>query len=174
MKRYAGFTLIEILVVLFIVSIMSGIVVAHLPRFSRTADLDTEARRLSQLLDMVKQDALLEAVEYGFKPAHGGYSFYVYDDTSQTWNEVTDRPFQERQLADGVELDAKVEATDLKLGDDANAKGDDTAKPPPILILSSGETTPFELTLSMPNEHLSRTLVADGYGKIEWQDDADK
>ncbi|HKI74686.1 MAG TPA: type II secretion system minor pseudopilin GspH [Pseudomonadales bacterium] len=166
MKRRAGFTLIEILVVLFIVSIMTGIVVARLPRFSKTGDLDTEARRLQQLLGMAKQDALLEANEYGFKPEHTGYRFYIYDDAAQKWTPLADRPFQPRQLEDGIQLDAQVEDTDLKLGDSKNDKA-----VPPILLLSSGETTPFQLTLSLPAEHLSRTLVADGYGAFEWQDE---
>ena len=167
-KRQAGFTLIEILVVMVIVSIMTGIVVANLPRFSRTGDLDTEARRLNQLLDMAKQDALLESREYGFKPGHAGYRFYIYDDAANKWTELKDRPFQARTLGDGIQLDATVENTDLKLGDGSEDKA------PSILLLSSGETTPFHLTISMPSEGVSRTLVANGYGDFKWQDDADQ
>lgn len=166
MKRDAGFTLIEILVVLFIVSIMSGIVVAHLPRMSRTGDLDTEARRLQQLLGMAKQDALLEADEYGFKPEHTGYEFFVYNDEAQKWKPLTKRPFQQRQLEDDLVLDATVEDSPLKL-ENNNGKS-----APPILLLSSGETTPFHLTISMPSTGKSRTLVADGYGEFQWQDNA--
>lgn len=166
MKGHAGFTLIEILVVLFIVSIMAGIVVAHLPRMSRTGDLDTEARRLQALLGMAKQDALLEANEYGFKPEPTGYGFYVYDDAAQQWNALTQPPFQERKLEEGLVMDATVEDNPLKMGDDKDKSA------PPILLLSSGETTPFQLTLSMPDAGKSRTLVADGYGDFEWQDDS--
>lgn len=166
MRRSAGFTLIEILVVLFIVSIMTGVVIARMPSFSRTGDLTTEEQRLKQLLEMASQDALLQANEFGFKPARDGYQFYIYDDAEQRWHEMTESPYQARKLDDGIELEAKIEDNDLKLG------GDDAHNPPPILILSSGETTPFDLTLSMPDKGVSRTLEADGFGDFNWQDDA--
>lgn len=166
MQRRAGFTLIEILVVLFIVSIMAGIIVAHLPRMTSTGELDTSARRLVQLLGMAKQEALLEADEYGFKPEHNGYRFYVYDDAAQKWTPLTERPFQERRLPEGLELTATIEDNRLTLADDKDKSV------PPILLLSSGETTPFDLTLSMPSRGASRTLVADGYGAFEWRDDS--
>lgn len=166
MKRQSGFTLIEILVVLFIVAIMSGIVVAHLPRMARSGNLDTEARRLKELLAMAKQNALLEANEYGFKPEHTGYEFYVYDDLAQKWTPLTKRPFQKRQLPDGLVIEATVEDSQLKL------KSENKHSAPPILILSSGETTPFHLTISMPSAGRSRTLVADGYGEFKWQGNA--
>jgi len=41
-----GFTLIEILVVLFIVSLLTGLVVANLPAFVSQADFEEEAERL--------------------------------------------------------------------------------------------------------------------------------
>ena len=166
MKRTMGFTLIEILVVLFIVSIMSGIVVANLPRMTRTGDLDTEARRLDALLSMARQDALLEANEYGFMPERNQYRFYVYDDMAGQWKLITESPFQTRHLSSELALTATVENSPLKL----EGKGKD--KMPPILLLSSGETTPFHLTLSMPSANRSETLVANGYGKFEWQQDA--
>ena len=166
MKQIAGFTLIEILVVLFIVSIMSGIVVANLPRMTRTGDLDTEARRLDALLSMARQDAILEASEYGFMPDRNEYQFYVYDDMAQQWKLLTESPFETRHLPSELALTATVEKSPLKLA------GKDKSKTPPILLLSSGETTPFNLTLSMPSADRSKTLVANGYGKLEWQNDA--
>lgn len=166
MKHTAGFTLIEILVVLVIVSIMTGVVVARIPSFSSTGDLTTAADRLKLLLDMASTDALLEAREFGFKPGHKGYEFYLYDEVAQKWVKQEDPPYEARELPDGVQLDVKVEDNDLKLG------GDDAKKMPPIMILSSGETTPFELTLSMPGKGVSRTLESDGFGDFNWQDDA--
>ena len=166
MKRQSGFTLIEILVVLFIVSIMSGIVIANLPSMSRTGNLDTEAMRVKHLLDLAKENALLEANEYGFKPEQTGYEFFVYDDMAQKWKLLKNPPFEQRKLADGLTIEATIENSALKM-DGKNKKST-----PPILLLSSGETTPFHLTISMPSAGKSRTLVADGYGAFKWQDNA--
>ena len=74
-----GFTLIEILVVVLIVSIMSGIAVTQLPGFVQRGDFDLESRRLKTLLDMAREEALVQATEYGFKPVKEGYAFYQFD-----------------------------------------------------------------------------------------------
>jgi type II secretion system protein H len=75
-----GFTLIEILVVVLIVSIMSGIAVTQLPGFVQTGDFDLESRRLKTLLDMAREEALVQATEFGFKPDEEGYAFYKYQE----------------------------------------------------------------------------------------------
>jgi type II secretion system protein H len=72
-----GFTLLEILIVLFIVAVMSGVVVANLPSFARAGDFDTEARRLKTLLDLARLEAQVQTAEFGFKPSHDSYEFLV-------------------------------------------------------------------------------------------------
>jgi general secretion pathway protein H len=163
MRRISAFTLIEILVVLFIVSIMSGIAIVNLPSFATSSSLNTESERLRQLIEMVREEALLQANEYGFKPYGTGYSFYLYDDEILAWKQITERPFQSRELSDGVELKVSIEETEFGVWDEEEA--------PPILLLSSGETTPFELTISVRGGDRARTLVADGYNTVKWSDE---
>lgn len=178
-QRVPGFTLIEILVVLFIISIMSGIVVANLPQFARTGDYDLQARRLKVLMEMARDDALLQADEYGFRPEPDGYRFFVYDDLGEAWSEIETRPYQARQLEDGMTLRLEVEDSTITLGggdDDEQGEGDGQGArdAPPVLLLSSGETTPFRLTIATEDENWSKTLVADGYGELKWADEQDE
>ena len=56
----AGFTLIEILVVLFIVSLLTGLVVANLPGFVTTADFEEETQRLKFALEQGLEKAQIE------------------------------------------------------------------------------------------------------------------
>jgi general secretion pathway protein H len=157
-----GFTLIEILVVLFIVSIMTGIAVVNLPRFTQTADFDTEADRLKVVLEMLRDEALVQANEYGFKPETNGYQFFIYDDLQQNWVILEERPFIERELQGKVRLSLTVEGDELNLGEEGEA--------PPVLILSSGEITPFELEIQSEIDHeIVRILECDGYGAISWR-----
>ncbi|HIG43638.1 MAG: type II secretion system minor pseudopilin GspH [bacterium] len=160
----AGFTLVEILVVLLIVSIMSGIALANLPGFTQTRDFDTEARRLKTLLDMAREESVIQAAELGFAPTEDGYGFQVYDEFNQKWLEYEQSPFQQRSLPDNVELELEVENQDFTL----TAETKSTI--PPLLILSSGEITPFTLTLLQGSE-LQRSMRSDGYGDIEWLED---
>jgi len=160
----AGFTLVEILVVLLIVSIMSGIALANLPGFTRTQDFDTEARRLKTLLDMAREESVIQAAELGFAPTEDGYGFHVYDEFNQKWREYEQSPFQQRRLPDNVELELEVENQGFSLTTEKKSII------PPLLILSSGEITPFTLTLLQGSE-LQQSMRSDGYGDIEWLED---
>jgi general secretion pathway protein H len=157
-----GFTLIEILVVLFIVSIMTGIAVVNLPRFTQTGDFDTEADRLKVVLEMLRDEALVQANEYGFKAETNAYQFFIYDDLQQNWVILEERPFIERELQGKVRLSLTVEGDELNLGEEGEA--------PPVLILSSGEISPFELEIQSEIDHeIVRILECDGYGAISWR-----
>ena len=57
-----GFTLIEILVVLFIVSVMTGIVVSSIPTLVVTDTFDTEMRRLKALMTLAHPMTLADGL----------------------------------------------------------------------------------------------------------------
>lgn len=159
-----GFTLIEILVVLFIISIMTGIALVNLPRFTQSGDFDAEADRLKVVLEMLRDEALIRANEYGFKPEPDGYQFFIYNELQQRWDLLEERPFAQRSTKNKIQLSLNVEGDALTLGENDEA--------PPILILSSGEITPFELEVqSGTDAGFVRVLVSDGYGSISWRDD---
>ena len=154
-----GFTLMEILVVMFIVTLLAGLTLTLLPGFARSADLDAEARRVELLLDMAGHEAALDSVELGFRLTQTGYEFLQYDHAAQTWQKAGS-PFHERRLPEGLRF--------RLLGDDAAPllQGEDL---PPVLILSSGETTPFRLVMEAGDESETRTLTTNGWGEFFWQ-----
>ncbi len=156
-----GFTLVEILVVLFLISVMTGMVVVNMPSFTQTAEFDREARRLELLLQMARTEAVLDSIEYGFKPTDRGYMFFRYDDALQSWQQAGE-PFHEREFSDEIRLRVRADNGALRLSGDSV---------PPVLILSSGETTPFEMELESKLSGKRKTLTTDGYGNIAWQTD---
>ena len=102
-----GFTLLEILIVLLMVSVLVGVTVPNLPAVVDTADYDLEARRLELLLNMARGEAVLDSVEYGFDLTEQGYEFFRYDDTLQRWRRQ-ESPFQARRLPDSLRLIVRV------------------------------------------------------------------
>ena len=158
--RSKGFTLIEILVVLLIITILAGVTIARLPTFSRNADFDTETRRLQLLFNMAYQESILDSTEFGFRLTDDGYKFLKFDDGSQSWKDA-ESPFQMRSLPD--ELRLVIEAD----GERFSFLGENL---PPILILSSGENTPFRLILQSREQKASRTLMSEGYGEFVWEE----
>ena len=46
----------------------------------------------------------------------------------------------------------------------------DEASPPPVLVLSSGEMTPFELLMeNVEDPNLNSVLSTDGYSEVDWE-----
>jgi len=158
---YRGFTLIEILVVILIVSIMSGIALTQLPGFVQKGDFNLESQRVKALLELAREEALVQTIEFGFKPDDEGYAFYTYNEITQDWTEYNERPFHRRVLSEEFSLELQIADEKLVLSDE-----EDT---PPLLLLSSGETSPFTLTIYQ-DENLSRSMSSDGYGDIKWSD----
>ncbi len=164
-RRPIGFTLIEILVVMFIVSVMTGIAVVNMPAFVSSGEFETESRRLMTLLRMVQEEAIMQGEEYGIRVEPTTYEFLVYDEAARAWTPITARPFNARVLPEGMELLLEVEedAAGLSL-DEEEESG------PEVMIFSSGEVTPFELILAQPDANLARQLGTDGYRAIEWRE----
>lgn len=167
--RRKGFTLLEVLVVLFIVSVMTGITVINLPGFAQTDVFDYESDRLKAVIGMLREDAIMQSNDYGLRIQrldagdNYGYEFYVYDANYQDWQALTELPFSPRSLPDEFALSLKVEGDDVQLQGEAA---------PPVLILSSGEVTPFTLLIAhRDNVALNRTLGSDGYSDVDWQEE---
>ncbi len=159
----SGFTLIEILVVMLIVSIMMGIAAVKLPGNSSAMELKQESERLVALFTMASDEAVISGRELGFNIKKERYTFYEFRDATENWVSLEEAPYQARSVAPGVELLLKPEgSTTLRQS---------KKKTPSILFLSSGEVTPFELTVFRANESGSGYIIStDGFSGFETRD----
>lgn len=178
-----GFTLIEILIVLCVISVMTGLVVVTLPGFVQSNNLEREAERLKLVLEVAVEEALVQSRELAIQPARDQYRFYVYDELNQRWYEMNSPPLGPHRLAEDVSLNFSVESKPFTLSldnssdftddEDSQSASKSKKKPPPILFLSSGETTLFTLTLISVHGD-SRTLETDGFGSFKWLGEGDE
>lgn len=100
--RWAGFTLIEVLVVLLIISIMLGVIGVNLMRDPQDLARE-EADRLALLLQAAQQEAVLQGQVYAVDISDNGYRFLRLDDEGQL-QPVADDILRERQLPPGVTI----------------------------------------------------------------------
>jgi len=156
-----GFTLIEILVVMVIVTVITGIAVATMPMLVTEREFDREAHRLKAVLELASERAIVQAEEIGFTPEGDGYYFSRYDPLSQRWDKLAESPWQPRQLAEGISLELEIEGFDYE----------QPRNMPPILLLSSGELTPSNIILADAGNE--RMLTTDGLSGFQWQDELD-
>ena len=174
--RGSGFTLIEVLVVVLIIAIISATVVLGLGNFSDDRELRNDARRMTALIEMTLDEATLQGRDFGLELMQNGYRFVEYDPLTEQWFEVIgDDLMRPRSLAEETEFNLfledkrvllKVDAADTEKSDDDDGNiGDDYL--PHILVLSSGDITPFVLEIFRNSDRTSIQLSASPAGELK-------
>jgi general secretion pathway protein H len=138
-----GFTLLELLAVLFIIGIIvsfAGLSVGQ--RTSRVAQ--DEAERLYGLVRMAGEESVLQGRELAVEFTRESYRFLELAEDNQWISIEEDSLFRERKLPPEVNIDLLVEGAAASFGDEKNL--------PRIFVLSSGELTDFELSFSLDDE----------------------
>lgn len=158
--RGRGFSLLELLVVLVILSIMAATAVLSLGDFGGDDRVDQEARRLLALMQLSSDEALLQGRDVGVYLEEDRYRFMLYSRDSLTWVPLdTDQTFRERILPEGLFFALVVEDQEVVL---EPTDDDDEALEPQIAIFSSGESTVFELYLG--REFSDEQIIIEGVG----------
>ena len=149
-KSARGFTLIELLVVLVILGALTGMAVLGSGMAASPArQLNDEAERLAGLLRVLLDEAVLDNREYGVRFERQSYQVLRYEPQRGQWQE----------LEDG----SKVHALTLP---SRTGKGAAKMPVPQLLILSSGELSPFRLRLSGRERGAPALLIAsDGFSE---------
>jgi general secretion pathway protein H len=147
--RAAGFSLIELLVVIVILAIMAGMVLISMGTLRSVEPAETEARRLTALLELLGEEALVQGRDYGVEFFADGYRFLSFDPDSGLWSVVQDEAsLRPRTLAGELRLVLAVDGREVVVdaADYERVRRRDEIVPQ-VAIFSSGEFTPFELFL---------------------------
>lgn len=184
LKRQSGFTLIEILVVVVLISIILSMATLAITTGTPKERLHTEAKRFTALLQLAQDDALLNGAEFGIVLSDKSYQFVI--STDEGWQPVANNNnLRKRELPEDMEFDLELDFQDASLKSSVEKIGDvskigDVEKfedskenkfKPQIYLLSSGEIAPrFSLHLLMPDASVSFSIqgVEDGSVKIQY------
>ncbi|MBW4053312.1 MAG: type II secretion system minor pseudopilin GspH [Proteobacteria bacterium] len=116
--RAAGFTLLEILVVVLIIGIMTAVMVLSMNFSGHDTELRTESKRLLALMKYTRDQAELQTRNYGIVFGRHGYEFVVYGVRSGAWRQVfEDEVLRERTLPPGLDFKLVVDARSIVLHD---------------------------------------------------------
>ncbi len=154
--RNKGLTLLEILVVLFMIGIITGLAVLSV-NYDESEQLNKEAQRLTALIRLNQEEALLRGEQRGVGFTKSGYQFYILDPENR-WLPLEDSDLlKAHQLPKDFRLQLSLEGRLVPLSQ--------TIDKPQVLLLSSGESSDFNLILSaadLPGYQLS----ADASGQL--------
>lgn len=138
-KKISGFTLIEILIVMLIISIVSMVAVTTLSK-NQNKELENAAFTIQSQIKLAEEEALLRPATLGFGVAKDKLIFFIYKEGSKsTWQPLKDAVFHSSLKMDFVKIALRVENKYVPLDGE-----------PKIIIFSNGNITPFKLTLEQP------------------------
>jgi general secretion pathway protein H len=169
----AGFTLIEVLVVLVLIGIIISFAVLKVGGDRRADELDRSARTFAAVLELASDVAISRSEEWGVRVDAEGYRFVVLGQDKQDgkrdkaaqnkWIDVENDPvFRARAWDRGMRVELELEGRDALL-EDADKEEDK----PSILLLSSGEMTPFVATFSARETKARAQVEGDGLGNVK-------
>ena len=166
----AGFTLLEILVVIVIAGIIVTMATLAVGVLGRDREMQDQAERLWAVLQQAREETELQGFDIGLRIGAASYDFLRFDARTQAWVPVVDDDLlATRKLPDGLRLRLWLEGRETVLSenlDTPTAVGeeqeqdpevDQVAKaetveerrrrerPPQVMVLSSGDVNAFEV-----------------------------
>ena len=166
-RASAGFTLVEIMIVAFIIGLVAAMAVITFGGSRRDTELDKEAERLDALLDYTREQAELQTRDFGFRTIRGSYQFVVFNVISNEWQAVQDDDaLRERPLPEGMLPALVVEGRPVVL-DQRWPKIDDFK--PQVMIFANGDLTSFELSLTREGTNDVARILSDEQTDIRLQ-----
>jgi len=166
----AGFTLVELMVVVVIIGVVIAATLLSLGGSSRDSQLEQERDRLAALIAYVRERAGLQTVEYGLRCEHGDYRFTMYDSRTGKWIEdPLDDSLRVRTLPPGLEMALSLEDRPVVLPERKDASRQDAPQDltPQIMLYSSGELSSFKLTLLRTGVGRSALLTGTPDGQLQ-------
>jgi len=192
-KQQTGFTLIEIMLVLALMGLMISVVSYTALGTNNYDKVNQQAKRFQVVFDMASDYAILNQVQLGIRidEEENTYTYVALDDDDD-WVELAGQKlFESYQLPEDMTLqlflddlpwqqeeqlfDRSLFDEELSVSDDGVEIGneEDIVPPPPqLFLLSSGDLTPFELTITFEDtfsneDPITFTLRAKNVTPIE-------
>lgn len=157
-RRVAGFTLVEILVVVVIMAVLTTVAMLSLGVLGGDRGLEAEGERYTDVIAAASEQSGLEGRDYGLWVGPDRYEVLAYVARRQRWETIPeDRLYESHELPAGVVPHLEIEGKVVLLGRDRP----DTPRVPQILLYASGDSSAYLFELS--REGTNATLRVEGH-----------
>ena len=186
-RNTAGFTLLEILVVMVIIGVVVSMVSLSINILGRDTQVEDQSKRLEAVIAQVREESEMQGKDVGLFVERDGYLFMRYNYMAQTWIEISDdellgyralpaglethlwldgREVILKTHAENTELTRRASDSESSSSSSQSSAGSSSSEAPPkdarvpqIAILSSGDLTPFELRIEREGTDYSWHIV---------------
>lgn len=190
-----GFSLLEVLVVVFIVGVLATMFTLSIGVTGGDRQLDTEVDRLIAVVDLAREEAVVQGRELGLHFYTNSYEFAAYFEDFIDYHDEENPDLSEwalldkatllgpRELPEGLLFELRIDGREVVL---KNAGEDDTALSvqseeseeseesapvkryePQVMIYSSGDMNPFTIELRRAFANTGTIIEFDIDGSVE-------
>lgn len=161
-RSQRGFTLIEILVVIFIIGIVTGVGLLTISH-NENREIKTFATELTQMVSMAEEQAMLQPQVMGVSIDRLAVSFSCLkkDRTSEksTWLPVNDHVLSHYKIPENIEVSLQMDGKLVKL--------DSGSKIPQIIFSTNGDVTPFVMYVGKRGHKPQYAISTDADGGVQ-------
>lgn len=187
-RKISGFSLIELLVVVFMIGILVTMFTLAVGVSGGDRDVEREVDRLRAILDLAGDEAVMQGREYGLRFYPHGYEFSTWFEEIDTSEEDPQKRDKSRwillaedellapyELPEDLQFELEIEGRSVVLKNrdrrrQVDEDDDDevnTDYEPQLFIFSSGDMSPFTVKLRRRFETEGISLEIDEAGDIE-------
>jgi general secretion pathway protein H len=160
-----GFTLIELMVVIVIIGILVNYVAISFGRNAPADQLNMESERLKSLIHIAGEEALLRSAFIGVDLLEDSYAFLRLEDGE--WQSIDDNLFRERKLPQEIEITVIAAQPAGDDDDDDDDEEEKEKRTPEIILLNSGEMTPFDIKITSLHLDEYYRLIGNEVGELK-------
>ncbi len=136
MSKFLGFTLLEMLVTLFVIGLVAGWAVLSI---HTTSPLEQESKKLFALIQLLKEESVLQHKNLGISFENNSYRFWKRQ--SQQWQPIESKNiFYQRTLPINGQWQLHIDSQPIEI--------QETIKKPHLIFWSNGEIPAFQIRFS--------------------------
>lgn len=166
-----GYTLIEILIVLFIISIVTSVALLSISR-NENKQLESFANELTQKVTLAEEQAMLQPHVLGLSLRGNSYQFASYEaeagEEKNVWTPQEDAILGKHKIPSDIEISVQMGGVrTAALEDEVEDEVDEAEKMnPQIVISTNGDITPFIIYVGKKGEKPRYAITGDADGSV--------
>lgn len=149
-----GFTLIEVLIVIVIISIVTSVATLTI-HFNRNKQLESFAHTLANQITLAEQEAMLRPAILGLALNTKSIQFFIFRDKDHSWQPIDNKVFHPRNIPEKTQVTLSI--------DNQSTPADGK---PRLIITSSGEIPAFTISIGVQDEKPLYRVIGETNGNV--------